>query len=180
MRKAKARVFFCEKVVKLTMGKRDWTIRDIDLGRDYWLWEAAEVTKINIATLWKWRKERRLCVYPNKDLTRGEWILEAIRDRIEPLSDAEIKRRHRRRWPTKAMARNAVTAARQNGTLIPQPCEICGRTENIEAHHDDYSKLLEVRWLCREHHLWVHRKRKTEPATAGRYRMDRDPTLEVA
>jgi hypothetical protein len=36
--------------------------------------------------------------------------------------------------------------------LVPQPCEVCGATK-VEKHHPDYSKPLEVRWLCREHHL---------------------------
>jgi hypothetical protein len=38
-----------------------------------------------------------------------------------------------------------------------QPCEICGKTEDIERHHEDYSKPLEVRWLCKSHHLDIHR-----------------------
>jgi len=35
------------------------------------------------------------------------------------------------------------------------PCEICG-CEKSEAHHDDYSRPLDVRWLCRVHHLMHH------------------------
>lgn len=40
----------------------------------------------------------------------------------------------------------------KRGKLIPQPCEVCGNPE-VQSHHDDYSKPLQVRWLCRVHHL---------------------------
>lgn len=36
--------------------------------------------------------------------------------------------------------------------VLKQPCEVCGGL-NVEAHHEDYSKPLEVRWLCRGKHL---------------------------
>lgn len=52
----------------------------------------------------------------------------------------------------------AVTNAKFRGKLIPQPCEVCGTVERIEAHHDDYSKPLDVRWLCRKHHMEHHGK----------------------
>ena len=38
-----------------------------------------------------------------------------------------------------------------------QPCEICGITSNIEKHHEDYSEPMEVRYLCKTHHLDIHR-----------------------
>jgi ribosomal protein S27AE len=44
----------------------------------------------------------------------------------------------------------------RTGKLVPQPCEVCGAI-NVHAHHDDYSKPLEVRWLCPEDHSHVHR-----------------------
>jgi hypothetical protein len=37
------------------------------------------------------------------------------------------------------------------GELVRQPCEICGELK-VEAHHDDYHKPFEVRWLCFIHH----------------------------
>ncbi len=50
--------------------------------------------------------------------------------------------------------------ARSSGLLVPESCEQCGSTENIDAHHDDYSKPLEVRWLCRSHHKRLHTELK--------------------
>ena len=37
-----------------------------------------------------------------------------------------------------------------------KPCEVCGDTIS-EAHHDDYDKPLDVRWLCFRHHRSHHR-----------------------
>jgi len=63
----------------------------------------------------------------------------------------EMKRKHRENNPEKVKARNMVTRAIQKGILKRQPCEECGEIKS-EAHHDDYSKQLEVRWLCEKHH----------------------------
>ncbi len=52
--------------------------------------------------------------------------------------------------------------------LEPQPCEVCGSTVRVVAHHDDYSKPLEIRWLCRSHHGLLHAElsRQGTPITA--------------
>ena len=62
-------------------------------------------------------------------------------------------RLHRERYPDKYRARTAVGNAVRDGRLTREPCEACGTTERVEAHHDDYSKPLEVRWLCKAHHM---------------------------
>ena len=46
----------------------------------------------------------------------------------------------------------------ENGNIKKEPCEICETNENVLAHHDDYSKPFEVRWLCRKHHGNWHRE----------------------
>ena len=63
--------------------------------------------------------------------------------------------RKKKRWPEKVAARNAVIHAVVAGKLIRQSCEICGSSE-VHGHHDDYSKPLEVRWLCLKHHTEHH------------------------
>ena len=42
------------------------------------------------------------------------------------------------------------------GYLIREPCIICGNPES-EGHHVDYSKKLEVTWLCKQHHGFLRR-----------------------
>lgn len=58
----------------------------------------------------------------------------------------------------KLKARNKVAMAMRIKTLTRKSCEICG-ARNVQAHHDDYSKPLEVRWLCHKHHVEVHHVR---------------------
>jgi hypothetical protein len=61
-------------------------------------------------------------------------------------------------------AHKEVHAALKNGLLVKQPCEVCGAPAH--AHHDDYSKPLDVRWLCRTHHMGLHAKiRRTQLQT---------------
>lgn len=54
----------------------------------------------------------------------------------------------------KCRAHNIIAAAIRGGRLVPMPCIICGNV--AEAHHPDYSKPLDVVWLCRSHHRQTH------------------------
>lgn len=55
-------------------------------------------------------------------------------------------------------ARSAVNNAVRRGKLIKGPCKVCGTTDNIHGHHADYSKPLDVTWLCAQHHADLHQK----------------------
>lgn len=57
---------------------------------------------------------------------------------------------------SKAKARSIVNNCLKRGWLIKAPCEVCGELERVEAHHDNYTKPLEVRWLCKKHHSEHH------------------------
>jgi predicted DNA-binding protein YlxM (UPF0122 family) len=70
-------------------------------------------------------------------------------------------------------AQGIIEKAVKRGIVInPQKCENCGDTgefkdgrTKIQAHHDDYNKPLDVRWLCQKcHHLW---HKDNEPIKKG-------------
>ena len=46
--------------------------------------------------------------------------------------------------------------------LVKKPCEKCGTTKMIHGHHEDYSKPLEVVWLCPLHHAMRHKEIRLE------------------
>lgn len=54
---------------------------------------------------------------------------------------------HRRKNPEKYKARMMVGNAIRDRRLIPLPCQNCGNPKS-QAHHKDYSKPLDVDWLC--------------------------------
>lgn len=70
-------------------------------------------------------------------------------------SQVERSLRHNAVHPERKKARQAVNHAIQAGRLERQPCEVCGNPK-AQGHHDDYSKPLQVRWLCHVHHREVH------------------------
>lgn len=62
----------------------------------------------------------------------------------------------------KRSARKKVDTEIRAGRLIKLPCEVDGCTETkVEAHHNDYSKPLDVTWLCIFHHVTHERHQKT-------------------
>ena len=46
----------------------------------------------------------------------------------------------------------------KKGYIKKEPCAVC-RNELVHAHHLDYSKPLDIMWLCREHHHDIHHKK---------------------
>lgn len=70
-------------------------------------------------------------------------------------------------------ARLAVNRAVKSGRLVrPDICQHCGKTPKrgsdgrslIQGHHKDYSKPLDVEWICAK----CHRKETPLPAVMGR------------
>ena len=71
---------------------------------------------------------------------------------------SKAEKKYRNRFPIKYAAHRLVGNYRRDGKLIAQPCEECGSTYRIHAHHDDYAYPIDVRWLCAAHHSQWHKK----------------------
>ena len=49
-----------------------------------------------------------------------------------------------------------IARIKANRTIPIKPCESCGSERNVVRHHDDYARPLDVRFLCRRCHAFVH------------------------
>lgn len=56
------------------------------------------------------------------------------------------------------LARSTANTYQARGVLVLEPCEDCGSTDRIEKHHEDYSRPLDVVFLCRTCHLARHHR----------------------
>jgi len=73
----------------------------------------------------------------------------------------EYKRKTKEKYPERDKARDMVRVAIKNGLIKRTPCVICGDIKS-EAHHEDYSKPLEVVFLCRKHHVEADKIRRSK------------------
>ena len=80
------------------------------------------------------------------------------------------KRNYRNNHPLRAKANDALGNAIRDGRVTRDPCHCCGAAE-VEGHHADYSRPLDVTWLCIDHHNQLH----TEHAAHLREIAPKDP-----
>lgn len=96
-----------------------------------------------------------------KDCTKAD----SKKRRIEhPDRDLETRLKACKKKPSKKNAHMAVDAALRAGRLVkPHVCSGCScpDTEHrIEAHHHDYTKPLDVIWLCPPCHIRMDAQRR--------------------
>jgi len=87
--------------------------------------------------------KRRDYLKRNPDVKRKLW--QKAKERSER-PDNKFK------YHARQMVRNAIRC----GMLTKQPCVKCGKIK-VDAHHEDYTKPLDVIWLCRRHHAEIHK-----------------------
>jgi len=131
--------------------------------RDYYKKNREQILEKNrkrYATLSKEEKMGRLCSYYENN---KEKICERSRLRYSVMSEeqkarnVERVRNWRHRNKEKANAWSAVGNALINGDITkPDTCSVCNEKSRIHAHHEDYSKPLDVQWLCHKCHMKLH------------------------
>ena len=99
--------------------------------------------------------ERRKC--PERRKVNNESVKTWRKNNPEKYAETEKARRARDR--PKELARNYVYKQIFRGKLQrPSKCERCMTECKPEAHHDDYEKRLEIKWLCKICHRNQHGK----------------------
>lgn len=95
-----------------------------------------------------------------------ENLVKAEIERKGSLTAVEHTRLYREKHPEKRKAHRVMWKAVKAGRIVrPTSCSECGKECRPHGHHDDYSKPLEVRWLCNSCHKRHHYK-----PTRGPYR----------
>lgn len=94
------------------------------------------------------------------DRNRGQLQHRREANRIRSKSYSHLPRKE---WIArnreKRNAHIALNNALRAGKITkPERCEKCNGTYGIHGHHDDYSKPLQVKWLCRFCHGERHRE----------------------
>jgi predicted Zn-ribbon and HTH transcriptional regulator len=93
-----------------------------------------------------------------KTLTEAEY--DAAISAAEVFPAGRSYKQHRSKDPEKNNAREKLHYAVKTGEVIkPGTCQQCGQTfsrEKLHAHHADYSRPLDVEWLCESCHSLNH------------------------
>lgn len=55
----------------------------------------------------------------------------------------------------KSNCRSYLNVYVKRGKVKKEPCVFCGSPENVEGHHEDYTKPLQVDWVCKTHHVML-------------------------
>ncbi len=88
---------------------------------------------------------------------RGEYFRKYAQTEVGRIKKLANFYRMIEKYPEKYKARYALRNAVRLGKIEKGVCEVCS-SAHTESYHDDYSKPLEVRWLCPLHHRNLKKK----------------------
>lgn len=87
-------------------------------------------------------------------------------------NSAATNHKGKREWDARnklrRRAHKKIEYALVSGKMERQCCERCGASSNVQAHHDDYSKPLDVMWLCPTHHGERHKELRAAALAASK------------
>lgn len=97
---------------------------------------------------------------PEKTRDRNRDYMRRARER-NPIKfrEREVAYSRKRKLNDNMRARYRLNRAIISGVVVkPHACSRCGRNLKLNAHHSDYSRPLDVVWLCTECHGIEHRR----------------------
>lgn len=92
--------------------------------------------------------------------THRESIRQWHRDHYRGNRESEDRNHEKYKKSEKGRARGRLAMAVYRGTIVkPDRCEECGAStekQKLHGHHEDYTKVFDVKWLCAQCHGRVH------------------------
>ena len=101
----------------------------------------------------RYRAESRKYYWDNRDkvITRQKEYYREHREQAKKWSLEYYYKNHEERKKI-----NAARAMTKKYVPLNDQCQICGNSDNLEHHHPNYDKPLEVITLCRNCHKTIH------------------------
>jgi len=117
----------------------------------------------------KWSKGDVYQAYLAKEETKQK--RKEARDRFKakhPHRMNQLSYDHDKRNPVKRHARVRLREALKRNLLIrPDRCSVCDVGCTPHGHHEDYSKPLEVIWVCPQCHSNIHKTKQNKPGSGS-------------
>lgn len=110
--------------------------------------------------------------YKNYREQNRDKVRQAMRDYWKTPNGKKLRlkstAKYRKKYPERYKAYKAVSNALMRNTITRKPCYACGNKKS-QAHHEDYSKQLDIIWLCGPCHRAYHSKidKFTSPLDKG-------------
>lgn len=103
--------------------------------------------------------DRQRADLPKRVKARKEYAEKMKESPDKTVKSAVYLKRYRRKYPEKYKAHNNIEyAINSNKVVKPEVCSVCGKKRKLEGHHYDYSKPLEVVWVCHICHMKIHKE----------------------
>lgn len=99
----------------------------------------------------RYSKEREYRLLKNKEYLKTEKGKESHKKSVDKWKDSNKNKR-----AAHVILGNAIKYKK----ITKLPCLICGNLD-VEGHHPDYDRPLDVIWLCTTHHNEIHKDRLT-------------------